>query len=303
VEADSAAPSADVVSIRSSALFDTDTMRPIGRGRRRVPSTNGTSSASSSTGDAFLVCDDVHKSYHGVPVLKGVSLSVDAGEVVVLMGPSGSGQSTLLRLVMHLETLDDGEIKLDGEHIGYDSVNGVLRETRNVSRARADAGVAMVFQQFNLFEHLPALDNVTVALRHVYRIPKEQAEQRGLDMLAAVGLRSHAGHRPAKLSGGQQQRVAIARALATHPRLMLLDEPTSALDPELIGEVRAVIRGLAQAGMTMLVVTHDVAFAREIADRVVVLQNGVIADQGPADSILRDPARAETRQFFQLLEG
>ena len=251
----------------------------------------------------FLVCRNVCKTYQGARVLKGVTMSVSRGEVVVLMGPSGSGKSTLLRLIMHLEAVDEGEILLGQRHIGYEKVGNILRESRNLARARAEAGIGMVFQQFNLFEHLTALDNVTAALRYVYRLRRPDAETIGIQLLAKVGLSDYATYRPRKLSGGQQQRVAIARALATDPRLILLDEPTSALDPELIGEVRTVIRGLAASGMTMLVSSHDVKFALEIADRIVFLQDGVIADEGPAHTILKNPKRAETRKFLQLIDA
>jgi polar amino acid transport system permease protein len=268
--------------------------------RAQAPAESGTREPDQA---GFLICKNVCKSYHGAPVLKGVSLSVSTGEVVVLMGPSGSGKSTLLRLIMHLEAVDDGEILLGQRHIGYERVGNKLRETYNVARARAEAGIGMVFQQFNLFEHLTALDNVTAALRYVYRMSRPDAETIGLKLLAKVGLSDYAGYFPRKLSGGQQQRVAIARALATGPRLILLDEPTSALDPELIGEVRTVIRGLAASGMTMLVATHDVKFALQIADRIIFLQDGVIADEGPAHTILKDPKRAETRKFLQLIDA
>jgi polar amino acid transport system permease protein len=251
----------------------------------------------------FLVCRNVCKTYHSAQVLKGVSMTVSRGEVVVLMGPSGSGKSTLLRLIMHLEAVDDGEILLGQRHIGYERVGNKLRESRSVARARAEAGIGMVFQQFNLFEHLTALDNITAALRYVYRMRRPDAEKIGFQLLAKVGLSDYAHYLPRNLSGGQQQRVAIARALATDPCLILLDEPTSALDPELIGEVRTVIKGLANSGMTMLVSSHDVKFALEIADRIVFLQDGVIADEGPAHTILKDPKRAETRKFLQLIDA
>lgn len=251
----------------------------------------------------FLVCRNVCKTYHSAQVLKGVSMTVSRGEVVVLMGPSGSGKSTLLRLIMHLEAVDDGEILLEQRHIGYEMVGNKLQESRKVARARAEAGVGMVFQQFNLFEHLTAIDNVTAALRYVYRMRRPDAEKIGFQLLAKVGLSDYAHYVPRKLSGGQQQRVAIARALATRPRLILLDEPTSALDPELIGEVRTVIKGLANSGMTMLVSSHDVKFALEIADRIIFLQDGIIADEGPAHTILKDPKRAETRKFLQLIDA
>ena len=227
----------------------------------------------------FVVCRGVHKSYGTREVLRGIDLTVARGEVVVIMGPSGSGKSTLLRLVNHLEQLDDGEIKVDGRHVGYRRLNGALRPVRDLARARADARIGMVFQHFNLFEHLTALENVTEAPVHVYHEPPDTVRARAMALLAGVGLQQHAQHLPHRLSGGQQQRVAIARALAIAPRLMLFDEPTSALDPELVGEVLAVIRRMAEAGMTMMAVTHEVRFAREVADRVVFMDDGRIVEQ------------------------
>ena len=214
---------------------------------------------------------------------KSIDLTVSRGEVVVIMGPSGSGKSTLLRMINHLEPLDWGEITVDGKHVGYQRMpGGGLRPAGNLARARAEARIGMVFQHFNLFEHLTALENLIEAPIRVYRQPPEQARAIGLRLLAGVGLAGHVDHLPHRLSGGQQQRVAIARALAVSPRVMLFDEPTSALDPELVGEVLGVIRGLAEAGMTMIIVTHEVRFARDVADRIVFMDDGVIVEEGAA---------------------
>jgi len=221
------------------------------------------------------------------------------GPIIAIMGPSGSGKSTLLRLINHLEHVDRGEILVGGRHVGYDRVNGALVAQRNVAKARAEARIGMVFQAFNLFEHLTALENVIVAPVHVYGESHASATQRANTLLADVGLTQHRDRLPHRLSGGQQQRVAIARALATSPRLMLFDEPTSALDPELVGEVLRVIRALADKGMTMLIVTHEVAFAREVADRVVIIDGGTIIEQGTAASVLDKPQEARTRQFLR----
>ena len=250
----------------------------------------------------FVVCRNVWKGYGTREVLKGVDLTVNRGDVVTIMGPSGSGKSTFLRLINHLESLDRGDITVDGKYVGYEKVGDTLRPIRHLARARADARIGMVFQHFNLFDHLTALENVVEAPVRVYREPPEAARQRGLALLAGVGLAHHAHYLPHRLSGGQQQRVAIARALATSPRLMLFDEPTSALDPELVSEVLAVIRHLAEAGMTMVVVTHEVRFAREVADRVIFLDQGFVVEEGPPGEVLVNPKQARTQQFLRLVE-
>jgi polar amino acid transport system permease protein len=252
-------------------------------------------------GTPFVSCRDVHKSYDHREILKGVDLDVQAGEVVVLMGPSGSGKSTLLRLVNHLEAVDGGEILVDGKHVGYEHKNGALRPVRRLAEARADAHIGMVFQHFNLFDHLRVVDNVSIAPVHVYGRDPDETRELALSLLRDVGLEHHADHLPHRLSGGQQQRVAIARALAVQPRLMLFDEPTSALDPELVGEVLQVIRRLAEAGMTMLVVTHEVRFAREVADRVVFMDQGRVVEQGTPEQVLDNPSEPRTRQFLNLV--
>ena len=252
-------------------------------------------------GGPFISCVGVHKSYGHRAILQGVDLTVKRGEVVTIMGPSGSGKSTLLRLIKHLEPLDRGEITVGGEHVGYERVDGVLRPSRHVARERARARIGMVFQQFNLFEHLTALENVCEAPVRVYGESPAAARDLGMKLLSSVGLAHHADHLPARMSGGQQQRVAIARALAISPRLMLFDEPTSALDPELVSEVLGVIRRLAEAGMTMIVVTHEVRFAREVADQIVFMADGRIVEQGTPDEILEHPREARTQQFLQLV--
>ena len=251
----------------------------------------------------FVICRNVQKSYGDKEILRGIDLFVQRGEVVVLMGPSGSGKSTLLRLVNHLEPLDWGEITVDGKHVGYQNqIGGGLKPTRNVAKARADARIGMVFQHFNLFDHLTALENIMEAPIHVYGEAAEKIRALAMNLLRMVGLANHADHLPHRLSGGQQQRVAIARALAISPRLMLFDEPTSALDPELVGEVLAVIRRLAEAGMTMIVVTHEVRFAREVADRVIFMDEGHIVEQGPPEDVLVHPKHERTQRFLRMVE-
>src|SRR5260370_2549572 len=233
--------------------------------------TNPTSAELGVEPKPFVEFRNVHKAYGSREVLRGIDLEVRKGEVVVIMGPSGSGKSTLLRLVNHLEAVDWGEIQVEGKYVGYRLRDKMLRPIRDLAKARAEARIGMVFQHFNLFDHLTALENVMEAPVQVYGESHASASERGLALLAGVGLRHHAHHLPHRLSGGQQQRVAIARALAISPRLMLFDEPTSALDPELVAEVLAVIRRLAEGGMAMIVVTHGVGFAREVADRGIFL--------------------------------
>ena len=231
------------------------------------------------------------KSYGDVEVLRAIDFSVAAGEVVCVIGPSGSGKSTLLRCLAHLETPDAGTIRLDGQPV--DESRAGLR----VLRER----VGMVFQQFNLFPHKSALENVALAPREVRGLSRAAANERALALLAQVGLSDKAGEYPARLSGGQQQRVAIARALAMEPEVMLFDEVTSALDPELVKEVLDVMRGLAGAGMTMIVVTHEMGFARGVADRVVFMDDGAIVEQGPPARIFDEPQSPRTRRFLGLV--
>ena len=244
--------------------------------------------------EAQQVCKD----FGALSVLKGVTLSVAPGEVLVLVGPSGSGKSTFLRCINHLETVSAGRLYVDGVLVGYRESRDRLYEmpAREASRQRRDIG--MVFQQFNLFPHRTALENITEAPIHVRGLRKSAAVERARDLLHQVGLSDKADAYPAQLSGGQQQRVAIARALAMDPKLMLFDEPTSALDPELVGEVLAVMKKLAGAGMTMIVVTHEMGFAREVADQLVFMDDGAIVESGPPGKVLSHPAHERTRAFL-----
>ena len=241
---------------------------------------------------------NVIKNFGSHQVLKGIDLDVNASEVVCLLGPSGSGKTTLLRLINQLETLTGGRIWVNGELIGFEERAGQLyvRTDREIARQRA--GIGMVFQRFNLFPHKTALDNVIEAPRQVKRLPKRQAIAEAMELLNRVGLQDRARFYPSELSGGQQQRVAIARALAMRPALMLFDEPTSALDPELVGEVLQVMRDLASDGMTMIVVTHEIAFASEVADRVVFMDDGVVVEQGRPAQVLGNPQAERTRAFL-----
>jgi polar amino acid transport system permease protein len=258
--------------------------------------------AEETTIEPFVTFRNVHKAYGSREVLRGIDLEVRKGEVVVIMGPSGSGKSTLLRLVNHLEAVDWGEIQVEGKYVGYRLRNKMLRPIRDLAKARAEARIGMVFQHFNLFDHLTALENVMEAPLRVYGEPPEKVRTLALNLLAAVGLSQHTDKLPHRLSGGQQQRVAIARALAISPRLMLFDEPTSALDPELVGDVLAVMRRLAEAGMTMLVVTHEVRFAQDVADRIVFMDEGLVVEQGTPAEVLRNPKQERTQRFLRMVE-
>lgn len=260
--------------------------------------------AARDSSEPFVACRNVWKSYGKREILRGVDLSINHGEVVVILGPSGSGKSTLLKLINHLEPLDWGAIKVDSEYVGYREIpggGGTVRPLRNLARARAEARVGMVFQHFNLFSHLSALDNIVEAQQQVYGVSRAEAEALGRDLLKSVGLAAHADFLPHRLSGGQQQRVAIARALAVKPKLMLFDEPTSALDPELVGEVLGVMRGLADAGMTMIVVTHEIRFARDVADRVVFMDGGEVIEQGTPEQVIDNPSHERTRKFLNVV--
>src|SRR2546422_2664868 len=247
---------------------------------------------------AMVKAEGVHKRFGRLEVLKGVSLEVAPGEVMVLLGPSGSGKSTFLRCINHLEKIDAGRLSVDGELVGYREVGGKLHELRDAEVVRKRAEIGMVFQHFNLFPHMTALENVTCAPMRVKRIPRDQASASARELLARVGLHDKLGAYPAQLSGGQQQRVAIARALAMEPKLMLFDEPTSALDPELVDEVLQAMQQLARDGMTMIVVTHEMGFAREVADSVVFMDEGVIVESGTPDEVLGGPQHERTRDFL-----
>jgi polar amino acid transport system ATP-binding protein len=248
---------------------------------------------------SIISAESIRKDYGHVKVLKGVSLEVKEGEVCCLLGPSGAGKSTFLRCVNHLDRIDGGRLLVDGRIVGYKEKNGKLHELppREVTRQRSQIG--MVFQHFNLFGHMTAEQNVSFAQVTVHKRSKAQARDKSMALLERVGLKGKEGKYPRQLSGGEQQRVAIARALAIDPKLILFDEPTSALDPELVGEVLAVIRGVAETGMTLLIVTHEIAFARSVADRVVFMDGGVVVEEGPPDQVLGDPREARTRAFLQ----
>jgi polar amino acid transport system ATP-binding protein len=241
---------------------------------------------------------DVYKSYGGVEVLKGVSLTVVRGEVTCLIGPSGSGKSTFLRCINHLEKHDAGELRVDGDLVGYQLRGEKLYERSDKQICAERAQIGMVFQRFNLFQHLTVLDNITVGQVKVKGLDTEAARAKARQLLARVGLQGKERHYPAQLSGGQQQRVAIARALAMEPKLMLFDEPTSALDPELVGEVLDVMRDLAESGMTMIVVTHEMGFAREVANTVYFLDAGVIEESGTPADVLGAPKSERLRSFL-----
>ncbi|MGV0804785.1 amino acid ABC transporter ATP-binding protein [Mycolicibacterium setense] len=242
--------------------------------------------------------ESVCKSFGALHVLKGVTLDVGRGEVLCMVGPSGSGKSTFLRCINHLEQVNAGRLYVDGDLIGYRERGGKLHEMapRDAAKQRRDIG--MVFQHFNLFPHRTALENVIEAPIRVKKVKKDAALTRAKDLLDQVGLAAKADAYPAQLSGGQQQRVAIARALAMNPKLMLFDEPTSALDPELVGEVLAVIKKLAGEGMTMVVVTHEMGFAREVADKLVFMDGGVIVETGPPREVMANPKHERTKEFL-----
>jgi polar amino acid transport system ATP-binding protein len=241
---------------------------------------------------------DVRKSYAGVEVLKGVDLTVVRGEVTCLIGPSGSGKSTLLRCINHLERHDAGELRVDGDLVGYEARDGKLYERSDKQICHERSQIGMVFQRFNLFQHLTVLDNVTIGQVKVKGVGAETAKVKARELLARVGLDNKEKNYPSQLSGGQQQRVAIARALAMEPKLMLFDEPTSALDPELVGEVLDVMRDLAHSGMTMIVVTHEMNFAREVANTVYFLDAGVIEEFGDPKVILLAPSSERLKSFL-----
>jgi polar amino acid transport system ATP-binding protein len=251
--------------------------------------------------EVVLQAEDVHKRFGKLEVLKGVSLEVRKGETVCIIGPSGSGKTTFLRCINHLEKIDSGRIEVNGHLIGYRERNGRLVEDseRNIARQRTEIG--FVFQRFNLFPHKTALENVIEAPVHVQGVPKDRAADYARALLSRVGLADKLDTYPGKLSGGQQQRVAIARALAMGPALMLFDEATSALDPEVIGEVLAVMEELAKAGITMIVVTHEMGFARKAADRVVMMDEGLIIEEGTPEHFFVEPTHERTKQFLSKI--
>ncbi|WP_326813203.1 amino acid ABC transporter ATP-binding protein [Streptomyces scopuliridis] len=240
----------------------------------------------------------LHKNFGLIEVLKGVDLQVRAGEVTVVLGPSGSGKSTLLRCINHLEKVNQGTVTIDGELIGYRRVGDRLHELREHEVLRQRTHIGFVFQNFNLFPHLTVLDNLVEAPVSALGVPRAQARERAERLLRRVGLRDKANAYPRHLSGGQQQRIAIARALALEPKVLLFDEPTSALDPELVGEVLDVIKDLARSGTTMIVVTHEIGFAREVADTVVFMDDGRVVEQGAPADVLDSPQQGRTRAFL-----
>ena len=246
----------------------------------------------------MVKAETVYKKFGSHTVLNSISLEVKRGEVTCIIGPSGSGKSTLLRCINHLETIDAGRIYVDSELIGYRQSGDTLYELHPREAAKQRRGIGMVFQNFNLFAHLTVLENVIHAPTTVLKVSREQAVAEATELIARVGLASKLGAYPSELSGGQQQRVAIARALAMKPKLMLFDEPTSALDPELVGEVLDVIRDLANSGMTMIVVTHEMGFAREVADSLAFIDNGQILEFGSPREVLANPQHERTREFL-----
>ena len=251
--------------------------------------------------DAVVRAEAVRKHFGSLEVLKGIDMEVAAGEVVCLIGPSGSGKSTFLRCINHLEKIDGGSLTVEGELVGYRRQGNRLYELRDKEVCARRAGIGMVFQHFNLFPNMTALGNVTVGPVRVKKEEREEVRSRATALLNQVGLSDKIDAYPSQLSGGQKQRVAIARALAMQPKLMLFDEPTSALDPELVGEVLEVMRGLAKGGMTMLVVTHELGFARDVADRVVFMDQGAVVEAGRPQDVLAAPKEARTRAFLSRL--
>ncbi|WP_305072131.1 amino acid ABC transporter ATP-binding protein [Pseudarthrobacter sp. BIM B-2242] len=255
-------------------------------------------SASPAATRGLVEITKVRKSFGATEVLKGITLTVEPGGVAVIVGPSGSGKSTLLRTINHLEKVDGGQIAIDGKLVGYEVRGKRLHELRERDVLKQRTEIGMVFQNFNLFPHLTALENVVEAPVVAQGRSKEEARRRGLELLDRVGLKDRAGAYPRQLSGGQQQRVAIARALALDPKILLFDEPTSALDPELVNEVLDVIRELAKSGTTLIIVTHEMGFARDVADTVVFMDEGRIVEQGSPQELFTNPQEPRTRSFF-----
>jgi polar amino acid transport system ATP-binding protein len=241
---------------------------------------------------------NVHKHFGRNEVLKGITLSVAPGEVMVLLGPSGSGKSTFLRCINHLERVDAGELRVDGSLVGYREAKGKIHEQKESEIATDRTHIGMVFQRFNLFPHMTAIQNITEAPTRVKKVPKKQATEEARELLEQVGLLDRADAYPNQLSGGQQQRIAIARALAMKPKLMLFDEPTSALDPELVGDVLDVMRQLAHDGMTMVCVTHEIGFAREVGDQLVFMDEGVVVESGDPSDVIANPQHERTKGFL-----
>ncbi len=246
----------------------------------------------------MVLGEGVYKRFGRLEVLRGIDLEVDRQEVVCIIGPSGSGKSTLLRCINHLEKINAGRLSVDDELVGYREYGGRLHELREREIAAKRAEIGMVFQQFNLFPHMSVQDNVIEAPTRVKKMPRDQAIVLAEQLLDQTGMRDKAGAYPMQLSGGQQQRVAIARALAMQPKLMLFDEPTSALDPELVGDVLAVMRDLATSGMTMIVVTHEMGFAREVGDTLIFMDDGVVVETGPPREVLASPSHERTKAFL-----
>ncbi|MFE4949872.1 amino acid ABC transporter ATP-binding protein [Leifsonia sp. NPDC056665] len=246
----------------------------------------------------MVLAEGVSKSFGSNEVLKSITLSVRPGEVLCIIGPSGSGKSTFLRCINHLERVDAGRLSVDGQVVGYRQHGDKLYELKPKEASRQRREIGMVFQRFNLFPHMTALENIIEAPIRVKGLPKARAVERANELLVRVGLADKGDHYPSQLSGGQQQRVAIARALAMDPKLMLFDEPTSALDPELVGEVLDVMKGLAASGMTMVVVTHEMGFAREVADELVFMDGGVVVESGDPREVLANPQHQRTQAFL-----
>ncbi|MDK8470393.1 amino acid ABC transporter ATP-binding protein [Corynebacterium accolens] len=249
----------------------------------------------------MISAQNVHKSFGQFEVLKGIDLEVQPGEVACLLGPSGSGKSTFLRCVNHLDKATAGRLYVDGELIGYREKNGILYEISEKQAAQQRSDIGMVFQSFNLFPHRTVIENIIEAPMQVKKVPEDKARKRAMELLDEVGLAAKADNYPVQLSGGQQQRVAIARAVAMDPKLMLFDEPTSALDPELVGEVLHVMKNLAAQGMTMLVVTHEMGFAREVADKIFFMDGGVVLESGTPAEVLENPQQPRTKEFLSSL--
>jgi len=298
-----AAPSPNGEVASTPEVVSAPAVAKSGSGEQLIRALQPSQQVQTRDGEPYVQIRDVHKGFHGKPVLKGVSLDVAPGDVVFLIGPSGSGKTTLLRTINHLETVDGGEILVGGAHVGYRKSAQGLVPIRDPAAARAKARIGMVFQHFNLFDHLTVLENIVEAPIRVYHRKPDEARQEARALLAWAGLAEHQNHYPHQLSGGQQQRIAIIRAVATHPRLMLFDEPTSALDPELVGEVLVLMRRLAEAGMTMVVVSHEIVFARAWADKVVFMADGCIVEQGAPDEVFRNPREERTKAFLRMIDA